>query len=250
VLVSSIPPPPPPSLQSGSAGAQEDAGTARPDRGWGPGRAFGGILVLLVLISVEAGIISAFDPNLKAIGAKLGLQALLALTLAGVAFAMASPRGGLAAPAALGLQRPERGALRLAFAAYLAYFAFAIAYSALVSPHQKDLTRDLGYGDGAAASIIAGLLIVLAAPISEEIFFRGFLFGGLRRRLPFVLAAVISAAIFGAFHYTGPGSLTVLPQLAMLGLTQAWLYERSGSIYPTMAVHVINNALAFAILTQ
>jgi len=130
------------------------------------------------------------------------------------------------------------------------YFAFAIAYSTLVNPHQKDLTRDLGYGDGAVASITAGVLIILAAPISEEIFFRGFLFGGLRRRLPFAIAAVISAAIFGAFHYTGSGSLAVLPQLAMLGLTQAWLYERSGSIYPTMGVHIINNALAFALLTQ
>ena len=163
---------------------------------------------------------------------------------------MASPGGGLAALEALGLRRPERSALRLAVAAYIAYFAFAIAYSTLVNPHQKDLTRDLGYGDGAAASITAGVLIILAAPISEEIFFRGFLFGGLRRRLPFAIAAVISAAIFGAFHYTGPGSLAVLPQLAMLGLTQAWLYERSGSIYPTMGVHIINNALAFTLLTQ
>ena len=120
----------------------------------------------------------------------------------------------------------------------------------LVNPHQKDLTRNLGYGDGVAASIAAGALIVLAAPIAEEVFFRGFLFGGLRRGLPFVGAALISAAIFGGFHYTGPHSLTVLPQLGALGLVQAWLYERSGSIYPTMALHIANNALAFAILTQ
>lgn len=244
--VSSILPPPPPSpppppAHDESAGAQ---------RAWGPGRALGGIAVLLVLVTVEAGIISIFDPHLKAIGAKLGLQALLALTLVGVAFAMASPGGGLAAPEALGLRRPDRPALGLAVAAYIAYFAFAIAYSTLVNPHQKDLTRDLGYGDGAVASITAGVLIILAAPISEEIFFRGFLFGGLRRRLPFAIAAVISAAIFGAFHYTGPGSLAVVPQLAMLGLTQAWLYERSGSIYPTIGVHIINNTLAFVLLTQ
>jgi len=237
--VNSIPPPPPPSNEA-----------ATPQRAWGPARAFAGIAVLLVVVTIEALIVSAFDPSLKTIGAKLGLQALLALTLAGVAFAMAASGGSFATPKALGLRRPERPALRLAFAAYIAYFAFAIAYSALVGPHQKDLTRNLGYGDGAAASIAAGVLIVLAAPISEELFFRGFFFAGLRRRLPFALAAVISAAIFGAFHYTGPGSLTVLPQLAMLGLTQAWLYERSGSIYAPMAVHVFNNALAFAILTH
>jgi membrane protease YdiL (CAAX protease family) len=205
---------------------------------------------LFVALVIETLIVSAFDPHLKSVGAKLALQAVLALTLFAVPFAFAAFSGSRKPGQALGLRRPEGHTLRLAATAYVAYFAFALAYSALVSPHQKDLTRHLGYGDGVAASIAAGALIILAAPISEEVFFRGFLFGGLRRRLPFVAAAVISAAIFGAFHYTGPHSLTVLPQLGMLGLTQAWLYERSGSIYPTIGIHVLNNALAFAILTQ
>ena len=94
------------------------------------------------------------------------------------------------------------------------------------------------------------LASIVAAPVAEEIFFRGFLFGGLRRGLPFVAAALVSAVIFGAFHYTGPHSLTVLPQLAFLGLVLAWIYERSGSIYPTIALHVLNNALAFVVLTS
>ncbi|HLF77079.1 MAG TPA: type II CAAX endopeptidase family protein, partial [Dehalococcoidia bacterium] len=37
-----------------------------------------------------------------------------------------------------------------------------------------------------------GVSVVVAAPIAEEVFFRGFLFGGLRRRLPFVAAGLIS----------------------------------------------------------
>ena len=77
----------------------------------------------------------------------------------------------------------------------------------------------------------------------------GFIFGGLRGRLPFWVAGVISAGIFGLFHYTGAGSLGVLPQLAVLGFALCWVYERTGSIYPTMAMHALNNALAFAILT-
>ena len=140
--------------------------------------------------------------------------------------------------------------MKLALTAYAAYFAFALVYSLLVNPHQKDLTRDLGYGDSVLASVIAGFLIVIVAPIAEETFFRGFLFGGLRSAMRFIWAALISAAIFGAFHYTGPGSLAVLPQLGALGLTQAWLYERSGSIYPTIAVHMLNNAIAFTLLTH
>jgi membrane protease YdiL (CAAX protease family) len=56
--------------------------------------------------------------------------------------------------------------------------------------------------------------------------------------------------IFGLFHFTGPGSIAVVPQLAFLGFALAWLYEETGSIYPPMAVHALNNALAFAILTS
>ncbi len=242
----SKPPPPPPPPITASAEASE----ASPPRPWGTGRVFGGILILLVLVSIEAALVSIFDPDLKSLAAKLVLQAMLAVTLVAVSFAMASTHGRRVEPWMLGLRAPLAGWWKLALQAYAAYFAFALAYSAIVSPHQKDLTRDLGYGHNVAISILVGLLVVLVAPISEEIFFRGFVFGGLRNRLTWVWAAVISAAIFGAFHFTGASSLGVLPQLAFLGLALAWLYQRSGSILPTMAVHLVNNAIAFALLTH
>jgi membrane protease YdiL (CAAX protease family) len=163
---------------------------------------------------------------------------------------MAGDEGRLAPPARLGLRRPARGAFWIALLGLVVYFTFAIVWGSFIHPHQKDITRSLGYGRGAGASIAVGILIIGAAPISEEIFFRGFLFGGLRRGLSFVTAGVVSAAVFGAFHYTGTGSLTVLPQLAVLGLVQAWIYERSGSIVPTIGVHMLNNALAFALITS
>jgi uncharacterized protein len=239
-------PPPAPPEATGTA-----APPPAPARGaFGPRRALVGIPLLLLAVSIEVAVVSIFDPNLKALGAKLALQALLAATLAGVAFLLAGDEGRPAQPATLGLRRPPASAFGIALVGLVVYFAFAILYGSFVGPHQKDITRSLGYGRGAGASIAVGILIVLAAPIAEEIFFRGFLFGGLRRRLPFVAAAVISAAIFGAFHYTGTGSVTLLPQLAALGLVQAWIYERSGSIVPTIGVHMVNNALAFALITS
>jgi len=63
-------------------------------------------------------------------------------------------------------------------------------------------------------------------------------------------SALISASIWGLFHYTGPGSWGVVLQLAVFGAWLAWLYERTGSIWPTIAVHAFNNAIAFAILTS
>jgi len=217
---------------------------------WGPGRVAVGLLALLLTTSLEVGVVAAFDPDLKSLGARLATQALLAATLVGIAFVVTSGPAGIAGSRALGLRRPLRSPFGLAAAAYLAYVVVAVVYSGLVHPHQKDVTRHLGFGHGTLGTIAAGVLIVAAAPISEEIFFRGFMFGGLRRRLSFPVAALISAAIFGLFHYTGPSSLGVLPQLAFLGLALCWVYEETGSIYPTIAIHVLNNAFAFVLLTS
>jgi uncharacterized protein len=207
--------------------------------------------VLLLTTVVEVGVVSAFDPNLDSLAARLVTQALLAVTLVGIAFAVAAGRGGgIASPRALGLRRPLRSPIGMAAAAYLGYVVIALVYSALVHPNQEDVTRELGFGHGAFGAIAAGMLIVVAAPFAEEVFFRGFIFGGLRRRLSFPVAALFSAVIFGLFHFTGPGSIAVVPQLAFFGFALAWLYEETGSIYPPMAVHAVNNALAFAILTS
>jgi CAAX protease family protein len=246
----SAPPPPggaPPPPEDAAAAATPSVPAT-----WGPGRVVVGILVLLVLSLVEAGIVSIFDPNLDSLGGRLVAQALLAATLIAVAYGVATERGraGTTPWAALGLRRPLRSPYAFAAAAYIAYVVVALAYGALVHPHQKDITRDLGFGHGDLGTVVAGILIVVAAPISEEVFFRGFIFGGFRTRLGFLPAALLSAAIFGLFHYTGGGSETVLPQLAVLGFAFAWVYEETGSIYPTIALHMLNNAFAFAILTS
>jgi len=220
-------------------------------RAWGPGRVAAGIGALLLTTIFEVGVVSAFDPDLDSLAARLVTQALLAVTLVGIAFAVAGGKsGGIASAQALGLRRPLRSPFAMAAAAYVGYIVIALLYSTIVHPHQEDVTRDLGFGHGAFGTIVAGVLIVVAAPISEEVFFRGFIFGGLRHRMSFPVAAVLSGAIFGLFHFTGPGSFGVVPQLALLGFVLAWLYEETGSIYPTIGVHAVNNALAFAILTS
>ena len=111
----------------------------------------------------------------------------------------------LAPAAALGLRRPLRSPYASMAIAYFGYIAVAILIAALLQPEQEDVTRDLGFGEGSLGSTAAALLIVVAAPISEEMFFRGFMFAGLRRSVPFVVAALISSCVWGLFHYTGPG---------------------------------------------
>jgi membrane protease YdiL (CAAX protease family) len=239
--MSSVPPPSAPAAVTTGAPRQPD---------WGATRTLAGLGIFLLALILEAGVISAFDSDLDSLGAKLSLQALLALSLVAVAFGVAGGGSGLVAPEALGLRRPLRSPVRPAIIAYLVYIGFAIVIAALIRPEQEDLTRELGFHENAVGAVAAAVLIVLAAPLSEEIFFRGFMFAGIRRSAPFWVAAASSAAVWGLFHYTGPGSWGVCLQLAIFGVILAWLYERTGSIWPTIAVHMFNNALAFAILAS
>jgi len=87
---------------------------------------------------------------------------------------------------------------------------------------------------------------VVLAPVAEEIFFRGFFFAGLRTRWSLWPSALLSGAIFGLVHApTGP---TAAIPLAGLGVGLAWLYNKTGSIYPSMLAHFLNNALAIAVV--
>ena len=78
---------------------------------------------------------------------------------------------------------------------------------------------------------------VLAAPLFEEYIFRGLIFGGLRRSMRWLPAAVASAAVFAIVH----PPLAMLPVFA-LGVIAAWAYERSGLLLAPMLVHAIYNA--------
>jgi membrane protease YdiL (CAAX protease family) len=81
---------------------------------------------------------------------------------------------------------------------------------------------------------------VLVAPLVEELFFRGFVFAGLRPRYGWPKAAAISSALFALFHLQ---PLAILP-IFLLGYIFAFLYQRSRSLWPAILMHVLMNALA------
>jgi uncharacterized protein len=91
-------------------------------------------------------------------------------------------------------------------------------------------------------SAMIGMFIATAivAPVVEELTLRSVLYGWLRKHLSPVIAGIISAAAFAALH----GSLVLLPGTFLVGLTLAWTYERSGSIFPCMLVHGCFNAIS------
>ena len=83
-----------------------------------------------------------------------------------------------------------------------------------------------------------------SAPIAEEIFFRGFIFGGLRRGMGFLPASLISGGLFSVAH-TNAG--LVIP-FTLVGMVMANTYERSGTLYASITVHFFFNLFSFLIL--
>lgn len=132
-------------------------------------------------------------------------------------------------------------------AAIGAWYAFALLYGLLVTPDGEQDTLDaLGVSRGMGLLVVATVLVVVVAPFAEEIFFRGFCYRALRNRFSRWIAAAIVGTVFGAIHYTGPDTLALLVPLALLGALFCLLYERTGSLYPSIALHIVNNAVALA----
>lgn len=91
--------------------------------------------------------------------------------------------------------------------------------------------------------VLTGVALCVSAPVVEEIFFRGFLYRSLRNRVPVLPAAVIIGVVFGLGHTQYP--LLERPQQAVFGIIACLLYERSGSLLPGIALHILIDASAF-----
>lgn len=132
---------------------------------------------------------------------------------------------------------------------YVAFIVVVLVYVAIAgTPEEQTTAEDVGADEGGLALLNAGLLFVVIAPIGEEVFFRGFLYRSLRGGLSVIPAALIAGALFGLIHaVTG---IEAVPILAALGVMLCLVYEKTGSIYPCIALHAMNNTLAYAASTD
>jgi hypothetical protein len=92
-------------------------------------------------------------------------------------------------------------------------------------------------------------MVICVAPVAEEFFFRGFFYRALRSRYTVLVAAGIDGLLFGIIHFdfSSADALLIVPPLALLGFIFCLVYEQTGSIYPVIALHALNNAIAYAV---
>ncbi len=96
-------------------------------------------------------------------------------------------------------------------------------------------------GDSALVSL---LVIALAPAICEEMLFRGLILHALKTRYKIASAIFITAALFGFYHM----SLVKFIPTGLLGLALCYVVWRTGSIYPAILMHFLNNAYSVIII--
>lgn len=129
--------------------------------------------------------------------------------------------------------------------AFVAIFVFSIAWG-LITGHTKaeKLPDDLGVEGSTAALVATAVLVTVFAPIAEEFLFRAYVFPALRNWKGTWPAVVLTGLLFGLLHVASSPIYAIVP-LSLFGGLLCLLYLRTRSLYPCIALHALNNCVAF-----
>ena len=206
----------------------------------------GALFGALVVGAIGSAAGSSFSDPSPAVSISATILQDLSFIAAALLFASTA---GRPLPEQFGL-RPTRvwPAIGWMAAAFAAFYAFTLVWVAIlgVSPDDSKLPDELGVDDSTAALLAVAFLVAVVAPIAEEFFFRGFFFGAMRNWKGMWPAAIITGLVFGGIHIGSAEPAFLLP-LAFFGFALCLLRERTGSLYPGIALHCMNNSLAFGV---
>ena len=100
--------------------------------------------------------------------------------------------------------------------------------------------------------VVAFLMLVILAPVGEELLFRGYLYGKLRKSAPIWVAVLVTSLTFGLAHLwtggDGPLQWAVAIDTFVLSLVMCSVREYTGAIWITIFMHMTKNGLAFYLL--
>ena len=143
----------------------------------------------------------------------------------------------------LGLRGFQFRALGLGLGLMLVSLLFNLGYAAILSVFDLQIQPDIGpMFDDTSFPLFLLFGGAVVAPFVEEVFFRGFVFAGLRNRWDWKKAALISAGLFALAHIIPTSYLPIF----ILGVIFAFLYQISGSIWPSILMHMLTNSLALS----
>jgi len=241
-------------MQERMAGVLPEGEPTSAGPGWGWG-AVGATLVLAAAATLVLLLASRFV--VRALGLEVGeslisppvyiVGAGIYLALVSGVYLFAARRAGWGA---LGLRSTELVNLLLVpplfvggvIALLLVNALVALALGSFENPQADAITGGQALGP---AELAAGLLLIAGlVPFVEELFFRGMVYPLIRARMGAAPAIVLNALLFAVVHFIP----LLIPGLFVVGLLLAYLRERSGSIWPSVLYHTLQNALALIVI--
>ncbi|HSX44549.1 MAG TPA: type II CAAX endopeptidase family protein [Candidatus Saccharimonadales bacterium] len=164
-------------------------------------------------------------------------------------------KGRHAKPADIGLKRPKWIDIAYALTGFGVYFLiFIVSLTALkhvfigLNTNQK---QDLGFNTSASGLALATIFValVILPPLVEEILVRGFLYTGLRSKLPVVVAALITSVMFATAHLQFGSGTPLLWSAAIdtftLSLVLVYLRQKTDRLWASIMLHMLKNGVAF-----
>jgi membrane protease YdiL (CAAX protease family) len=157
----------------------------------------------------------------------------------------------------LGLITPKLRDIGYALAGFGVYFPLLMLSSFLLhvlAPSlQIDQKQQIGFEAAhGAALILVFISLVIVPPLVEEILVRGFLYSGLKSRLPKLWAALVASLIFAAAHLQFGSGAPLVWSAAMdtfiLSLVLIYLREKTDGLWASIFLHMTKNGLAFVVL--
>ena len=210
--------------------------------------ALAGVLVADLVLGIGLALGGEdIDPRNPPPGVTITLTGVLFVLLVAVAWGSVKLASGRRPrPAVFGL-RPTAplAALGWTVLAYVGFLALSfIVLQIFGDQNDQQLVQDIEQEDAVGLLVAYALLSCFAAPIAEEIFFRGFMFRALAERVPVLLAAIVTGGVFGLSHAAGSPA-TALLVLSGFGIALCLLLYRTGSLIPCIMLHAFNNSIAF-----
>ena len=152
----------------------------------------------------------------------------------------------------LGLEKPLGWrVISWSFLGWVTYLLISVLVMAILTGLQipgLDLnqSQDVGFGNLSEPYeyVAAFIALVVLAPVFEEIIFRGYLFGSLRRRHRFLTVSIITSLVFAAVHMQFNVGIDVF----VMSLVMCYVRERLGSLWPAILIHAFKNGFAYIVL--
>lgn len=137
---------------------------------------------------------------------------------------------------------------------FLLYLAIAVVARLLFPSINFEQEQQIGFQTAGANGelILVFLSLVILPPLVEEVLARGFLYTGLKTKLPIWAATIITSILFAAAHLQFGSGAPLLWVAAIdtftLSLVLIYLREKTGNLGASIALHMLKNGLAFMLL--